>query len=311
MKDAMAYGCGQCLPCRVKKRRLWTNRIMLESMCHEDNAFVTLTYSDDHVGDYSLVPEHLKKWQKLLRYHSDIDLRFFSVGEYGEKTKRPHYHAAVFGFKGCASLNPKCPCMWCETLRRSWKKGHVLNGTLTKDSASYIAGYVTKKMTDRNPQEKYLKLLSKDEKIAKKYKEKVIDELNGRHPEFARMSNRPGIGAPAIPTIRDMLWTDHGSELLYELNDVPDIIKIGGKEILLGSYLKNKLRKEIGVTDEEKEKKLQKLRQEKIEEYISYRNEAPFPKNSLSQKEFLIDKHLQKVRNLEKKYSRKQFKGEL
>jgi hypothetical protein len=284
---------------------------MLESLCHEHSAFVTLTYNDDNVGNYSLNPQDLKNWQKNLRYHANIDLRFFSVGEYGEKTKRPHYHAAVFGFKGCASLDPKCACVWCETLRRSWKKGHVLNGTLTQDSASYIAGYVTKKMTDRKPEEKYQKLLKKDSKVAEEYKRRVIDELQGRHPEFARMSNRPGIGAPAIPTLREMLWTDHGSQLLYELNDVPDIIKIGGKQILLGSYLKNKLRKEIGITDEIKEKKVQELRKAQIEEYLSYRNETENPLTAKSQKEFLIDKHLQQVRNLEKRYSRKQFKGEL
>lgn len=281
-------------------------------MCHEDNAFITLTYDQQNIPENgTLVPKHLKDWQKRISYHSGMKLRFFSVGEYGEKTKRPHYHAGIFGYKGCASLNHKCPCIWCETLRRSWTKGHVLNGTLTKDSASYIAGYVTKKMTDRNPTEKYQKLKDKGlHKIAEDYKKRVIDELNGNHPEFARMSLKPGIGAPAIPTIRDMLWTDHGSELLHELNDVPDIIKIGGKEITIGSYLKGKLRKEIGITDELKEKKMLQMREEKIQEYLTYRQENP-SLQALSQKEFLIDKHVQKVRNLEKRYSFKQFKGEL
>jgi hypothetical protein len=312
IKDAVPYGCGQCLPCRTNKRRLWTHRILLESMTHEDNAFVTLTYDNDHLPkDGTLVPADLRNWQKNLRYHADIDLRFFSVGEYGEKTKRPHYHAAVFGFKGCANLDPKCPCVYCKTLRASWKKGHVLNGTLTKDSAGYIAGYVTKKMTDRNPEEKYKELLKKGKnKIAEEYKTRVIDELNGRHPEFARMSNRPGIGAPALPTIQGMLETEYGCDLISELNDVPDLIKIGGKQMLLGSYLKNKLRERIGIDEKTKEKKLSQLRTERIEEYLSYREETPFTE-AKSQKEFLIDKHLQKVRDLEKRMSFKQFKGEL
>ena len=282
-------------------------------MCHEDNAFVTLTYDPEHLPDNgTLVPQDLKNWQKNLRYHANIDLRFFSVGEYGEKTKRPHYHAAVFGFKGCASLNPKCPCTYCETLRASWKKGHVLNGTLTQDSASYIAGYVTKKMTDRDPQKKYENLKKKEKyQLAEEYKSRVIDVLDGNHPEFARMSLKPGIGAPALPTIQSMLETEHGVTLLSELNDVPDLIEINGKQMLLGSYLKNKLRERIGVDEKTKEKKLSQLRQEKIKEYISYREEIENPLEAKSQKEFLIDKHLQKVRNLEKRLSLKTSKGEL
>lgn len=313
IKDAVPFGCGQCTPCRVNKRRLWTHRIMLESMCYEDNAFVTLTYNDDNLPPGgTLSPDHLKNWQKNLRYHSGLNLRFFSVGEYGEKTNRPHYHAAIFGYKGCASLSPKCACTFCQTLRISWKKGHVLNGTLSKDSASYIAGYVTKKMTDRNPEEKYEKLIKKGKHdLAHDYKERVIDTLNGRFPEFARMSNRPGIGAPALPTIQSMLETDYGCDLLQELQDVPDLIKLGGKEMLLGSYLKNKLRERIGVNDETKEKKLSLLRAENITEYLQNCAEAKELSDLKSQKAFLIDKHLQKVRNLEKRMSLKQYKGEL
>lgn len=310
MKDAVPFGCGQCLPCRVNKRRLWTNRIMLESMCYEDNAFVTLTYNEENLPENnSLKPEDLRDWQKRLRYYANIDLRFFSVGEYGEKGNRPHYHAAVFGFKGCASYNVKCGCVFCETLRASWKKGFVLNGTLSKDSAQYIAGYVTKKMTDRNPEEKYRKLLAKGKAdIAEKYKKRVIDQLNGRHPEFARMSNRPGIGAPALSMIREMLETEHGADMLAELQDAPDIIKIGGKDMLLGKYLKSKLRKEIGVPDEVSKEKLSQLRKEAIIEYITYAAQEQ-PLKRKSQKDYLIAKNLQKVRNIEKRFSNNKNKG--
>jgi hypothetical protein len=286
-------------------------------MAHSDNAFVTLTYDNENLPlDGSLSTKHLKDWQKRLRYYANIDLRFFSVGEYGEKTKRPHYHAAVFGLPGCNSGDFKCPCVACTTLQNSWQKGHVLNGTLTKDSAGYIAGYVTKKMTDRNPEEKYETLLKKGKtKLAEEYRERVIAFLEGRQPEFARMSNRPGIGTggkeePVLMTLQDMLETEHGCDLVAELNDVPDIIKIGGKEMLLGSYLKNKLRQRIGIDEKTKEKKLQQLREEKIAEYIQYRQETP-SQEAKGQKEFLIDKHLQKVRNLEKRYSLHNNKGEL
>jgi hypothetical protein len=80
--------------------------------------------------------------------------------------------------------------------------------------------------------------------------------------------------------------------------------------MLLGSYLKNKLRERIGIDEKTKEKKMLQLRQEKIEEYLSYREENP-SLSALSQKEFLIDKHLQKVRDLEKRITLKPNKGEL
>jgi hypothetical protein len=290
IKDAVPFGCGQCMPCRINKRRLWTHRIVLESMCHEDSAFVTLTYNNDNLPENgSLSPKDLRNWQKNLRYHADKPLRFFSVGEYGDQSARPHYHAAVFGFPSCSSGDVKCPCVSCATLRASWDKGFVYNGTLTKDSAQYIAGYVTKKMTNKN-------------------NPKVQEFLNGRHPEFARMSNRPGIGAPALDTIQQILETEHGCDLLHELNDVPDMIEIGGQQMLLGSYLKNKLREKMGVSDEVKEKKLSFLQEEKIEEYLSYRQETPWFQ-ALSQKEFLIEKHIQKTRNVEKRYSTTKPKG--
>jgi hypothetical protein len=283
---------------------------------------VTLTYNDENLPENgSLVPEHLKNFQKRIRYHANIDLRFFSVGEYGEKTQRPHYHAAVFGLPGCSSLDHRCACSTCETVRRSWKKGHILAGTLTQDSASYIAGYVTKKMTDRKPEEKYKELLRKGKKkIAEEYKTRVIDVLQGRHPEFARMSlgtpKNPnpvfhgGIGAGILPDIQDMLETQYGCDLIHALNDTPDMIKLGGKEILLGSYLKGKLRQRIGIDEKTIQEKLSLLRQEKIQEYLQYRQETD-SLTALSQKDFLLDKHKQKVRNLHKKISLKHNKGVL
>jgi hypothetical protein len=322
VKDAVPFGCGQCLPCRVKKRREWTNRIMLESMCYETNAFLTLTYSPENLPkDGTLNYDHLKQFRDNIKYHAGQHHRYYQVGEYGDLTKRPHYHAALFGFPGCASADPKCPCHACETIRRAWPYGHILNGTLTKDSASYISGYVTKKLTDKKPYEKYAKLLQKGKnnekakKAAEKYKELVIDELNGRDPETARMSLKPGIGAgpdnKMIKTLQKMLWTDHGNQLMYELGDVPDIIKINGKEILLGRYLKNKLREEFNVSEKDKEKKMSQLREEKIKEYLTYRQETMETTKALGQKEFLKQKHIQKIRNIHKRYQINGKKGEL
>ena len=91
--------------------------------------------------------------KRLRRKAEPLKLRYVGVGEYGEQTERPHYHLAIFGYPSCAYGRPRitksknCQCKPCKEMQEAWKYGATLNGTLTKDSASYVAGYVTKKMT--------------------------------------------------------------------------------------------------------------------------------------------------------------------
>ncbi len=217
------FGCGQCLPCRISKRREWTHRMMLESMLHEESTFVTLTYNDEnlpHGGQ--LDPVHVQNWLKYLRkalYPQKV--RFYLVGEYGDETMRPHYHVALFGV-GKESE---------EAIKETWSHGFVQVGTLTCHSAQYIAGYVTKKMN------------------------KPGDcRLGIRYPEFARMSLRPGIGAHAMEDVARSLKTPGGKILLEENGDVPGVLSHGKKKLPLGRYLKRRLRhvlefKELGTPE--------------------------------------------------------------
>lgn len=209
-----AFGCGQCMPCRFNKRRLWAHRISLEALCHGDNSFVTLTYADDAVR--SVVPRDLSLWLKRMRRNPLCPpLRFFAVGEYGDRSGRPHYHAALFGFPSCQLQNSRvigeCSCQACSVVRKTWGYGHVMVGTLTHQSASYLAGYVTKKMTSTS-----------DVRLA------------GRHPEFARMSFRPGIGAAAM-------WDVASVIMQYKLATIPTALRQGSRILPLGRYLRAKL----------------------------------------------------------------------
>lgn len=208
------YGCGQCLPCRINRRRLWTHRLFLESCKHAESSFLTLTYSPEKLPEGgTLVPSHMTDFLKRLRKSIyPHKLRYFYVGEYGDISHRPHYHMALFGL-GSRLKN----------LDKIWQNGFVYSGDLTMDSAQYIAGYVTKKMT------------SKDD-----------PRLNGRHPEFARMSLKPGIGALAIPDLRATLESERGAYLMESHNDVPSILKHHGKKHPLGRYLTTKLRSVYG-----------------------------------------------------------------
>lgn len=229
-KGLSEFGCGQCMPCRYNKRRMWTHRIMLEALVHEVASFVTLTYDDDNLpANGSLDPYHLQCFLKRLRKNSGLPIRFFGVGEYGEKRARPHYHLALFGIDEKCGVGdywvslrntntqrfdrPEC------VIDRSWELGNVFMGTLTYDSAQYIAKYTTKKMTGVDD-----------------------DRLCGRYPEFARMSLRPGIGAPAIATVGHYLESRHGWDVIESRGDVPDVLRHGRRNMPLGRYLRQRLR---------------------------------------------------------------------
>lgn len=211
---------------------------MLESYCHGDNAFVTLTYNDENVplsenGLLNLDPVHLRNWLKRLRKRmsneGDFKLRFYGVGEYGSKTWRPHYHVLLFGYPPCTCGNRfispeqtnterRRRCFSCRVLADTWTSGNIYNGDLTPQSARYCSGYVVKRMTKHGD-----------------------ERLDGRHPEFARMSNRPGIGA-------DMMSNVAQSLVKFDLakdgpEDVPLALRHGASELPLGRYLRRRLRK--------------------------------------------------------------------
>lgn len=241
--ESMLVGCGQCLACRVNRRRIWTHRIMLEAGLYEDNSFITLTYAPenltfvegvDGVKRPTLVPAELRNFLKRFRKALEPRrIRFFGAGEYGEQSELPHYHLAVFGFPNCPwygshrsdSARDRCPV--CGPVHRAWGLGLVDVGDLTDASAAYVAGYILKKMTGRDD----LRLL-------------------GRHPEFSRMSNRPGIGA-------DMMHEVASTLMSYKLDetqaDVPSALRHGPRVMALGRYLHRKLRTYVGKSPDSPE----------------------------------------------------------
>lgn len=243
-RGALPYGCGQCTPCRVNKKRLWIHRLVLENWMHSDASFITLTYSDEKLPvNGTLVPEHVTKFLKLVRRRSGLKLRYFLVGEYGELSERPHYHLLLFGFPTCAygrtqhGVRRSC-CAACDLVSHAWGKGFVDLGTVTKDSIDYCSGYVTKKMTRKNND------------FQKAY-------LGDRVPEFARMSLKPGIGALAIDSIADAFKPDYGFKILQNNNgDVPVSLTHGSKSMPLGRYLRGKLRNVLAIPEKGEREKL-------------------------------------------------------
>ena len=117
-----------------------------ESLSHERNSFVTLTYED---APPKLNAKHLQLFIKTLRRHSAIPIRYFAVGEYGEKTHRAHYHAILFGedfLGGAFTINDEL--YGNHILDRLWKRGNTAIAPFNMATACYVAGYVNKKLGD-------------------------------------------------------------------------------------------------------------------------------------------------------------------
>lgn len=246
IKGGHAFGCGWCMSCRYKKRKIWTTRILLEAAQHTDNAFLTLTYAPESLvwtlaqpqpfetaGPFripTLVPQHARDFLKRLRNAlAPIRIRFFLVGEYGDLEERPHFHAIIFGMKTCAlgktleirgkPAADQC-CAMCGMIHEQWGKGLVELSSLTEGRARYCAQYTVKKMTAPDD-----------------------FRLLGRHPEFTRQSNRRGIGYDAMFEVASIFM----SHKKYERQaDVPAALEAGGKLMPIGRYLRRELRKMVG-----------------------------------------------------------------
>lgn len=226
------------------------HRILLEAYQHADNAFITLTYSDETLPTSgSLIPEDLTRWLKRLRFEiRPARVRYYAVGEYGTESQRPHYHIAMFGYPNCrrgqsrlglkermVNKDFKC-CSSCDLIYKTWEKGGVFVGALEAKSAQYVAGYVMKKMTSQRDY-----------------------RLNGRHPEFARMSLKPGIGDGAMHDVANELLKFN---LDSTQDDVPVVLRHGKKLLPLGRHLRRRLRTMIGKEADAPEAALQRQAEE-------------------------------------------------
>lgn len=190
--------CGTCMGCRVNKKSQWALRIMHEAMLHEENCFITLTYTDEELSNrknpHTLNKSDGQKFIKRLRNKIKADtpkgeevkkILYYMAYEYGDETMRPHMHAIIFNHnfndKEIWSEKDDNKLYTSKELDEIWGMGMCTIGAVTKDTATYTAGYTTKKITGEMAKEHY----------------KVADE-NGEIfeiiPECATMSTRPAIG---------------------------------------------------------------------------------------------------------------------
>lgn len=215
--------CGRCMGCRLDRARQWGIRMLHEAKLWPCNYFVTLTYDEASLprtiqGLPTLQPEDFTLFMKRLRKHysrikgggagapaprphpqKDTEsagdrIRYYQCGEYGETTARPHHHAILFNMPlpdlrpiHTARTNNNAHTLYTSAqLERIWGKGMVSIGQVTFETAAYVAGYITKKITGQ----------------------KAAAHYQGRTPEYATMSRRPGIGSAFLNKYQEEIYAN-------------------------------------------------------------------------------------------------------
>ena len=155
--------CNQCIGCRLNYSRQWAIRCIHEAQMHKNNCFITLTFSPEALASRKN-PRSLdmREWQlfmKRVRKKYGNGIKFFHCGEYGEKNKRPHYHALLFGHdftdKQLWTQRSGVKLYISEELKKLWPYGFSTIGDVTFESAAYCARYVLKKVTGDAAAEHY------------------------------------------------------------------------------------------------------------------------------------------------------------
>lgn len=214
--EAVQLPCGQCIGCRITRSKEWALRCVHEASLWHENAFITLTFNDDHLNkDGSLVKSDFVNFMKRFRKKTKgmdaaakdgkviYPIRFFHCGEYGDDMKRPHHHACIFNYdfpdkkhwmtrKGHkvyrSALLEK---LWSDDEGKSIGFSEI--GEVNFESAAYVARYITKKINGPHAASHYYR---HDEDGVAFYLE----------PEYITMSRRPGLAADWFEKFKDDVY---------------------------------------------------------------------------------------------------------
>lgn len=219
--------CGKCFECRRDRAKSWSFRLYQEAKRHDKQLFVTLTYSDDNLiyaGDHpTLVKSDLQKFFKRLRWNIKPNkIKYYACGEYGGRTRRPHYHAILFGATH-------------EEVLAAWNGGHVHFGDCSSASIGYVTGYLCKGgLRDYSPCEPEFSVMSKG--LGNNY---LTPQMIKYHEQnLATYVTNPGGDIQQIPryykerifTEEDRLMLAARAASMHELTEQELIAKYGHEE---------------------------------------------------------------------------------
>lgn len=164
-----AFECRKCLPCRLNIAREKSVRAIHESKFYKNNIFLTLTYNEESLKSPKLQYLDFQLFMKRLRKHitkditcpdlkKEMKISYMVTGEYGDKNKRPHWHAIIFNYTPSDSklkytTDRDERVYTSELLTTMWSYGNIEFGSVTLDSAGYVARYAAKKLAHGNDQD--------------------------------------------------------------------------------------------------------------------------------------------------------------
>jgi len=252
-KPELELPCGRCMDCKIRRTRDWVTRLTHESQLHDDNCYLTLTFSEDGLALRELqrgthpLDLDIKDWQsfaKRLRKQTG-PFRFFQVGEYGDENLRPHYHAVIFGQawrEGAERwTDEKGHPKWTHPIiEKCWPYGFHEIGEATPETLEYVAKYVQKKLFGKRLQ------------AALERTDLQTGECVTVRPETASMSRggRTGKG------LGHGWWTQYKSDVFPD-----DFVVLNGKTVPTPRYYAKQLAEE----DENAWNEISAKRKEKAE----------------------------------------------
>lgn len=140
----MQVPCGKCPECVKAKYYSWLFRLDKELERSDNPLFVTLTMRDEHItwtnqGNQTLCKRDLQLFfKKLRKKHAKTyptyqkKIKYYAVGEYGSRTKRPHYHIILYNV------------LDADMVHNVWGWGHTMSPQLSNGGTNYVLKYLQK-----------------------------------------------------------------------------------------------------------------------------------------------------------------------
>lgn len=185
--------CGKCDLCRDKRAREWSFRAICENATSTNvPLFLTLTYNNEHLPKCGIFKEEIQLFMKRMRIRLDRlgvshNIRYVAVGEYGSRSKRPHYHMILWNFPKSSVHFPTSTSV-LNFVEKCWSLnddsiGFAYCVPCKQGAISYVMKYMRKQYTPPKGMNKLFFLSSrKDGGIGSAYAKRYIEHYRS-HPD--------------------------------------------------------------------------------------------------------------------------------